>query len=43
MPDQPVSALPRFKTEAVGITQDAGGFVLSPVMSCPRAHASFYG
>jgi hypothetical protein len=31
------------KTEAVGVTQDAGGFVLSPVMSCPHAHASFYG
>jgi hypothetical protein len=43
MPDQPVSALPDSKTEAVGATQNAGGFVLSPVMSCPRAYASFYG
>jgi hypothetical protein len=30
MPARPASALPRFKTEAVGVKHDAGGFCFVP-------------
>jgi hypothetical protein len=37
MPDLPVSELPRFETEAVGITHNAGGFYFEPHdVPCPR-------